>query len=528
MLPVYSTYHDYVRHWAQTMPKHAAFICNGKATSYAEMLCEAERLASWLIVRGIQPGDRILYALPARPAFFALMAAASMTGAVLVGVGLTYPAYEIASITRNVKPKMAFARADAACRMAETGDLSPADIVVVGEGVPRGYCSYADCLPAMGPAQTIGVEQRCESVQGDDPFFIIHTSGTTGVPKGAVITQSSAIASALAQAKGFCAPDGCTPDDIYQHQVPTNHVSGCIEWGVAPVVSGCTSILNDAFDARTILENTERYHATILAGVPAMWNMMFRLMDSNEYDLASVRFTMVGAAPGSPEMFERILQIAPVCSNPLGMTETSGFCTYSEAFASASELAASVGRPIAGLECKIVGEDGSTLPTGEIGRICYRGPSVTQGYYLNPQATEAAFDGEGFFVTDDLACFDDKGNICLRGRSDDMFLSRGFCVYPAEIEMALLADLDVEMAAVLPIPHKVMGQVARAYVVPRAGAQLKGAKLRRALEKRLADYKVPRSFKIVDALPLTALGKPRKKELAAQIAIEFSESGAGS
>ncbi|MBQ6586647.1 MAG: acyl--CoA ligase [Coriobacteriales bacterium] len=525
---MYPTFHRYLQHWAHTSPDHRALICQERSVSYAQLLMDCQRLAEWLLAQGLQRGDRILYALHARVPFFCLLGAASMTGAVLVGVGTNYTVPEIAAIAGNVGPRFAFCDADVVDKVRLGSGLEGGSVVCCDRAV-AGMRFWDDCLDDGRKGQRLSpaLQDRMDEARGDDPLFIIHTSGTTGRPKGAVISQGNALASARAQSVGFGAPDGCDPSDVWQHQVPCNHVSGCIEWGIAPLVAGCSMILNDAFDPLRILENTQRYRATFLCGVPAMWNLMFRLMDARSFDLSSVRWTMVGAAPGSQEMFERLLRIAPHSSNPLGMTETSGFCTYSLPGEDAVGLAGNVGHAIDCLDCRIVGADGAPLVTGQVGRICYRGASVTSGYFNDPVATAAAFDADGFFVTDDLAYLDERGCLHLMGRNDDMFLSRGFCVYPVEIEMALLAHPDVALVAVLPIPHKVMGSVPRAYVLPKAGRCPDARGLRSFLSERLADYKIPRSFVVDQNLPLTSLGKPRKAELAARIAVEFGLQGGG-
>lgn len=512
---------DYLHHWASLQPEAIAFYYQEESISYGDFEQRAERLACYLLENGIEKGDRIVYLLSGSPEFFYLYMAAAMIGAVVVGAGVRFPAPEIKRVLDDAEPRMVFCLGWSLDRLSV---VLPKDIkvITVGETPTEGGIPFENCMPVPSRKTTAWLRRREDEVKADDPLFILYTSGTTGTPKGAVLTHRNVISSALLQAREFGAPSGCTPQDVFQHQVPVDHVSGAVEWGVTPIIAGCASILAGSFDARRILENTQRYRATFLAGVPTMWNMMFSLPDFEQYDLSSVRWCMTGAAPAPQTMLERMLHISPYCANPLGLTEASGFCAYTATGASAAELAASVGRVAQMLSFKIVDENRKPVSKGEVGQLAYKGPSVIRTYYKKMVETGITIDKEGFFYSGDLACEDANGNILLRGRNDEMFITGGYNVYPLEVETALLNYPGVRMAAVLPIPDPIMGMVGRAYVLPESGANLTKEALKNYLSEMLVRYKIPRSYIMVGSLPLTSLGKPQKAVLANQIIEEFA------
>jgi len=511
---------DYLHHWSSVQPSHVAFYFQEKSITYCEFEQRAELLACYLLEYGVRKGDRIVYLLSGSPEFFFLYMAAAMIGATVVGAGLRYPPSEISRILDDTKPRLIICHEYALDRLLA---VKPENIPVisVGDTHSNGLIPFESCTTASS-RRTMSWLQKCQDeVSMDDPLFILYTSGTTGTPKGAVFTHRNLISSALMQAKEFGGPGGCTPEDIFQHQVPVDHISGAVEWGVTPIIAGCASILAGGFDARRILENTQRYRATILAGVPTMWSMMFSLPDFEKYDLSSVRWCMTGAAPAPQTMLERMLKISPYCANPLGLTETSGFCTYTAIAASAVEMAATVGRVAPMLSYKVVDKHRKPVSKGTVGQLAYKGPSVIETYFQRLEGTTAAIDNDGYFCSGDLACEDHFGNIYLRGRNDEMFITAGYNVYPLEVETALLNHPGVHMAVVLPIPDTVMGMVGRAYILPKKGANLNKHMLRNHLLNLLEGYKIPRSYILVERLPLTALGKPQKAVLANDIAREF-------
>ncbi|UWG98748.1 acyl--CoA ligase [Dehalobacter sp. DCM] len=517
-LPKFS---DYLRKWAKERPEHTAFIYRDSAITYHEFMKKSETMAKYLLKIGVGHGDRLAYIMTGRPEFFVFYMAASMVGAIVVGLSTRNPVQEMLYILENAQPSHILCLDSLGEdryqeRLAKVFAQYPfyGQIWLV-EGcreLPQAH-SFEDIMSQNYDDFADALAEREKQVGSDDGLIIVYTSGSTGRSKGALLTHRNVISSALVQLQEFGAPTGCTPADIFQHQVPVNHVSGAIEWGATPIIGGCTQVLTDGFKAKEVLENTEKYKATILAGVPTMWTMMFNLPDFMEYDLSSVRFCLVSGAMVSKKIVQGMKEISPYCCNGLGMTETSGFMTYSDVGASAENICQTVGKCAPEFEMKIVDKDGQPLADGLPGEILYRGPTVMKEYYHEPELTAAAIDKDGWLYSGDIGFIDQNGDLRLLGRTKDMYICGGYNVYPAEVEEQIARYPGVSLVAVLPVSHEIMGEVGCAYIVPKPGYSLDGKGIREYLKDLLADYKIPRKYEFRECLPLTPLGKIDKKNI---------------
>jgi fatty-acyl-CoA synthase len=218
-----------------------------------------------------------------------------------------------------------------------------------------------------------------------------------------------------------------------------------------------------------------------------------------------------------------MLEVTPFASNPMGMTETAGFMTWTDIPGDLDNLHQTCGKIAPEMEMKIVDKEGNEAPHGTAGEVCYRGPMLFKEYFKMPEATAAAFDKDGWFFSGDVGFVDENEDLHLVGRAKEMYITGGFNVYPAEIEDRISMYPGVMFIAVVPIPHKVMGEVGRAYIVPRPGAALNGEAIQEYLKDYLADYKIPRQYVIREALPMTALGKIEKKILRQEVEKEFAQ-----
>jgi acyl-CoA synthetase (AMP-forming)/AMP-acid ligase II len=366
------------------------------------------------------------------------------------------------------------------------------------------------------------LKERESQVEPDDGLLIVYTSGTTGQPKGAVLTHRSVISQSLVLIDEFGAPTGLTPNDRFLHHVPVNHVSGATELGASPIIAGATQVIIDQFHPVVSLEQMEKHKVTIFAGVPTMFVMQFNLPNFKDYDLSAIRFCMVGGAMAPKDILAKMKEITPYCTNPMGMTETSGLITYTDIGASVENLNKTVGKVAPEFEMKIVDKDRKEVPNGTAGEVAYRGPSLMKEYFRMPEATAAAFDEEGWFYSGDAGYIDENGDLCLVGRIKEMYITGGENVYPAEIEEYISRYPGVALVAVLPVPHKVMGEVGRAYIVPKPGAQLDGDAIQEYLKEFLAPYKIPREYVFRDSFPMTPLGKIEKKILRQELEKELA------
>lgn len=444
---------------AEKRPDRAALISEHGVMSWGELEHKSGQLAAYLRGKGIRKGDRIAYRLPGGEDFYVLYLACSMLGCTAVGIGMQFTDSEIRTLL----------------------DLSKPSIYIDGK-LPDEYLSLR---PYYGNGMA----------GPDDRLFALYTSGTTGTPKGIGLTQRNVVTSAKLQAQHFC--NGCNEDDIFQLQVPVNHVSGAVEWAAAAVIAGCASVLNERFDADKVLANTEKYRITMLCGVPSMWAMM--LPKASNYDLSSVRWCMSGASPVTARTMERIKGICPEVSNPLGLTETAGFCTYSDPHASTENLIETVGRPV--IPCRIMAEP------GEIGQIAWNGDTISP---------DAPRNDEGWFVSGDLGYIDEEGQLHLKGRSDDVYFTGGYTIYPAEIEQVIMQHPDVAECVVVPEESKLMGSISKAVIVLRPGKEITSKELRNFAEDRLVYYKVPRRYEFRQFMPRNSMGKVIRKKLISE------------
>ncbi|NLV21688.1 MAG: acyl--CoA ligase [Syntrophomonadaceae bacterium] len=521
---------DYMKRAADRDPNRPAFIYHDVEISYAEFSAKSQQLAKYLLKAGVQKGDRLAYIMNGRPEFFYLYMAASMVGAIIVGMGTRFTAREMEYVLNNCEAKYVLTlyglgeiknyqeRLGQACQNSPSvqniwvvgGPAELPNALAFDEIMKDDYAEFDKDLLA-----------REATIGPDDGLLIVYTSGTTGNPKGALMTQRNVVSEALIVCDEFGPPTGLTPDDRFLHHVPVNHVSGATEMGASPIVAGCTQVVIDQFHPVETLEQMQKHKVTIFCGVPTMFILEFNLPNFDSYDLSSVRFGMVGGSMAPKEMLEKMLTITPYCSNPLGLTETCGLVTYTDVGASADNLNKTVGKCAPEFQMKLVDAERKEVPNGTPGEIAYRGPSVIKEYFKMPEATAAAIDKDGWLYSGDVGIIDENGDLRLVGRSKEMYITGGENVYPAEVEEFISRFPGVAMVALLPVHHDVMGEVGRAYIVPKPGVTLDGKAIEEYLKDYLAPYKIPRQYVFRDSLPMTALGKIEKKVIRQEIEKEL-------
>lgn len=294
--------------------------------------------------------------------------------------------------------------------------------------------------------------------------------------------------------------------------LPMNHVGGATEMTMGAIIAGATMLVLDRFHPQKTLELVQKERATFLGQVPTMFIMELNLPNFQGYDLSSLDRLAVAGAPTPTEVMKRMMEIAPVITG-YGMTEVAGFVTYTEVKDDPETVARTVGRVAPEFELRVIGSDGKELPAGEIGEVIVRGPCVMQGYYGNEEATREAIDPDGWYYTGDMGYLDDRGYLTLAGRKKEMYITGGYNVYPPEVEEALSLHPDVLLSACIGVPDQVLGEVGKAFIVPRPGRVIEPDALRAYLADRLAEYKIPRYFELKENLPMTPLGKVDKKLL---------------
>jgi acyl-CoA synthetase (AMP-forming)/AMP-acid ligase II len=367
---------------------------------------------------------------------------------------------------------------------------------------------------------TAGSERR-QSVRPTDTSDVLFTSGTTGRPKGVIMTHGQTVR----QFREWCDFAGLWPEDRYLIVNPFFHMFGYKAGWLASLLRGATIVPVPAFDVREVLSLVETERITVFPGAPTIYRSILDHPDRGAFDLHTLRVAVTGAADIPVQLIREMRAELPFRSilTGYGLTE-AGTCTGSRPDDDAETIATTAGRAMAGLEIVIAEKDGREVERGTTGELLVRGYSVMQGYLDDPEATAAAIDDRGFLHTGDLATMDQRGYVRIVGRLKDMLIVGGFNVYPAEVENSLLAHDAIGQVAVIGVPDERMGEVAMAYVVPAPGRSVDPDALIRWAHERLANYKVPRHVVAVAELPINAAGKVLKSELRARAAADLGET----
>jgi acyl-CoA synthetase (AMP-forming)/AMP-acid ligase II len=359
-------------------------------------------------------------------------------------------------------------------------------------------------------------QRRIDAIRPDDLSDLIFTSGTTGRPKGVMIThgQSVRVYDAWTDVIGLRA------GDRYLIVNPFFHAFGYKAGWMSCILRGATIVPFKVFEVPKVLEMVAKERITVLPGPPTLLQGILDFPERSSYDLSSLRLTVTGAAAVPVKLVERLrdeMTFETIITG-YGLTESTGTTAMCRHDDDPETIANWSGRAIPDTELRIVDEQGHELPRGEPGEVVTRGYHVMRGYFEEPEETAKAIDAEGWLHTGDIGVMDDRGYVRITDRKKDMFIVGGFNAYPAEIESLLLGDDRIAQAAVVGIPDDRLGEVGMAFVVPRPGQSLDAEDVIAWAREHMANYKVPRGVEIVDALPLNASGKVLKYELRARAA----------
>jgi len=382
-------------------------------------------------------------------------------------------------------------------------DGSVRELICFGENVPHGMRAFSAMLRSEQSDFT-PVEADL-----DDTCTIGYTSGTTGHPKGAMHSHRNVLMNAQLTALMH----GRRENDIVVTALPLPHVYGTVVMN-STLITGGTLVIHPRFEEAAVLTDIERHRATLFEGVPTMYFFLLNHPRLDEFDLSSLRMCTVG---GQTMPVAKMEEVEARFECPLvelwGMTELAGLGTT---FAHTGPIRhGSIGVPLPYCSAKIVdiADPGKELGIGEAGELMIRGPLVMQGFYGNESATREAIEPDGWLHTGDVAKIDEEGFIFVVDRKKDVILTAGYNVYPAEIERVIAAYPDVAMVAVGSIADEAKGELAKAYIVPRTGAQLEAGAIVNFCRQHLAAYKVPRTVQFVDDLPKTSSGKIMRRRL---------------
>jgi O-succinylbenzoic acid--CoA ligase len=476
---------------ARATAEALALVSGSRRWSYAALQREVEVVAHNLVARGVQPGDRVAALLSSGPTYVFLLHAVARLGATLVPLN-----------TRLAQPELARQLRHVACAWlghdARWADMAHA---IAAPGVD---------LLAMEALSRVPRHPTLPAVHlsGEAPQAIVFTSGTSGTPKGAILTFANIFWSATASAFRL----GVLPGDRWLSCLPLYHVGGlAILW--RSCLYGTAVVLHDGFDATAVSESLDADAITLTSLVPTM---LYRLLPLRAGWPAALRLVLLGGAAADADLLAAALGAGVPVATTYGLTEAaSQVATLLPAGVSAKP--GSVGRPLLYTDVQIHDEAGQPQAPGVYGEVTVAGPTVMPGYWNNPAATaDALVDGR--LRTGDVGYLDDDGDLWLVQRRGDIIVSGGENVYPAEVEATLRAHAAVAAACVAGVPHPEWGQEVAAMVVLVPGATVTAAQLREDLRAHLAGYKLPRRIQFVAALPQTASGKVARATVAARLA----------
>jgi long-chain acyl-CoA synthetase len=501
------------------------------ATTFGELNAEVNRLARAFVSLGGQPGERLVWCGPNSLEVIVTIHAARKALLTAVPLSYRFNADEMAYVIDNSDATLVVIDAEQAPLLADVRDQIPKvrEVLVFGGPAPDGFRSWDDALAAESDD-----EPELDAEPSAAGASMIYTSGTTGKPKGALGTQrnicGNLVSLAFAQMRGALRSDAApapapAAPAVQQAQllsVPFFHATGCHSVLCANTAFGGKLVMMHKWDAERAMQLIEREQITSFGGVPSMVWEVIEHPRFRQYDLSSVKSVGYGGAPAAPELVRRIKAVFPggTPGNGYGLTETSSVTTFNNA-ADYERKPDSVGAAVPVCEVKIVAPDdarGTKLPIGEVGEIWIKGPNVVKGYWGKPDATAESFV-DGWLRSGDLGRLDDEGFVYIVDRAKDMVIRGGENVYCVEVESALYDHPSVTDAAVVGIPHRVLGEEVGAVVTVNPGADVSEEQLRTHVAARLASFKVPVRIEIrTDPLPRNATGKILKRELREELA----------
>jgi len=480
-----------------------ALVSRGRPTTYGSLAAQVASLRGAFAARGVGAGDTVALLCGNSRYFVVSYLAALGVGAAVAPLNPTSPAPEIDKELLGVTPKMAVVEpsAHAVWRQLPETTRSSVSLVVSTEGHDLPGALAIEDLLVHAPVPVVDVEPSHHAVY-------MFTSGTAGAPRAAVLTHGNLLAN-IQQSR---VANRIEKGDVVFGVLPLFHIFGLNVMLAAALYGGATVVLVQRFDPLSAVETFEERAVTVVPGAPSMW-AAFSQMDTLPVDTFSrVRLALSGAAK-LPEQVAHDLhtRFGLKVWEGYGLTEASPVVTTS---LGGRWIPGSIGRPVPGVELRVVDENGEDVLAGDAGEILVRGNNVFVGYLNDPEATARVLTPDGWLLTGDIATIDDDGHLFMVDRAKDLIIVSGFNVYPGEVEDALSFHPDIEAAAVVGTPHPHTGETVRAYVVTRPGAHLDEDSVVDHCRARLARYKCPTKVLFVDELPRTATGKVRRHALS--------------
>jgi fatty-acyl-CoA synthase len=480
--------------------------------TYEQLYDEVHVLASGLSQKGISKGDRVMVCLPNWNEFVSIYFGLASIGAILVPCNTRYRSEELMYILEHSGAKAVFVTEEFGHTeffqyyLKNEHNQSSLEHIFTVRFKKEEYLSFNDLLE-------IGEEVPCPQViinPVEDVFAILYTSGTTGKPKGAMLTPQNLIYSAQISNEKL----HCTSDDVFLIAVPVFHVFGMVPGIMSAIAAGAKIVFMENYKAIHALELIEEEKISVHHGVPTMFILELNHPRFTEFDLSSLRTGIIAAAP-CPEEIVRRIRNNMGCDIMVfyGLTESAASITATSFEDDDYIRSITVGRVLPGSQAKIVDSQRKNIPIEEVGELALKGPGITKGYYRMPERTAEAIDQEDWFYTGDLATMDEKGYIRIVGRKKEIIIRGGFNIYPREIEEIYYKHPSVLEIAVIGLPDTVLGEISCAAIKLKPSHFEDEETMKAFIKDKVADYKVPDRIVFFDDLPMTDSGKIKKASL---------------
>ena len=491
--------------WCQLYPDENSVKCSEFDMTRRTFNERVNRLCHAFKERGVVKGDRVAGLLANGNVFVETLFSLAKLGAIMVPLNFRLSPPELSYILDDSEPKLCLYSPEFATTVDAVRRSAPSidSWLCETDGGLAGDAKYEDWTASCSDEEP-DVDTQ---VGTDDPLFIMYTSGTTGKPKGAILTHGNILWHTINSVPLY----KFGKDDVVLAVAPLFHIGGLGVSIIPPFYVGCPIVIQRFFIPGETLQLIEQERVAFMFGIPVMFQMMCQLPEFETTDFSSVNFFIAGGSPCSKFLIERYLEKGITFNQGYGLTEAAPGVTALRSDTALSKLG-SVGKPVFHVTMKIVDAAGKELGAGEPGEVVVKGPNVMPGYWNLPEETAETLK-DGWLHTGDIGYFDQDGYLFLVDRKKDMYISGGENVYPAEVEDVILRQENVDDVGVIGVMDEKWGEVGLAVVVPREGVELTEEEIIEFCEGRLAKYKIPKKVIFVEELPRTATGKILKKEL---------------
>ncbi|MCX4149651.1 fatty acid--CoA ligase [Paraburkholderia madseniana] len=503
-----------LRH-ALSRPESVAFSFQGRDTTFALFDRRTNQVANALVATGVAPGHRVAYLGKNSDRYFEIFFGAAKAGAVMTPIGWRLAPAEAAAILEDCGARVVFVGPDA------TGQANAAlaclanrpSVIAIDDASIQSATSF-DMWREVAPMDAPQVE-----IRPDDVALQVYTSGTTGRPKGVMLTHENLLAKHRELTRAQMDWYRWTPDDVSLVAMPVAHVGGSL-WGIAGLLHGAKGVIAHEFDPLTVLDFIERDRISKMFMVPSALQIVVRQPRSREVNFGRLKYILYGASPIPLDLLRECMDVfgCGFCQQ-YGMTETAGAIAYlppEDHDPNGNPRMRAAGLPMPGVEIKIVDSLGNALPPHTVGEIVTRSCGNMAGYWRMPEATSATVDPDGWLRTGDAGYLDESGYLYIHDRVKDMIISGAENIYPAEVENAIYGHPGVAEVAVIGVPDEKWGEAVKAVIVLKPGAVANVEDILKFARTRIAGFKVPKSIDFVEALPRNASGKILRRQLQEQ------------